>query len=78
MFNQVKGKYVIVFFKVEEFWWMVVNGNVEFVYYVLDDDGGYVGVNKIICSEMMLYFGNNEVEKIIFFNQFKVEMLLMG
>lgn len=59
---------MIVFFKVEEFWWMVVNGNVEFVYYVLDDDGGYVGVNKIICSEMMLYFGNNEVEKIIFFN----------
>lgn len=78
MFNQVKGKHVTAFFKAEELRRMAVNGNAESVYYALDDDGGYVGVNKTICSEMMLYFGNNEVEKITFFNQPKAEMLPMG
>ena len=78
MFNQVKGKHVTAFFEQEELRRMAVNGNAESVYYALDDAGGYVGVNKTICSEMMLYFGNNEVERIKFFNQPKAEMLPMG
>jgi hypothetical protein len=78
MFNQVKGKYVTAFFEEEELRRMAVNGNAESVYYALDDSGGYVGVNKTVCSEMMLYFGNNEVEQIKFFNQPKAEMLPMG
>ncbi len=78
MFNQVKGKHVTAFFEEEELRRMAVNGNAESVYYALDEQGGYVGVNKTICSEMMLYFGNNEVEKIKFYTQPKAEMLPMG
>ena len=78
MFNQIKGKHVTAFFEAEELRRMAVNGNAESVYYALDETGGYVGVNKTVCSEMLLLFGNNEVEKIKFFNQPKAEMLPMG
>ena len=77
-FNQVKGKNITAVFEEEELRRMEVNGNAESVYYAIDEAGGYVGVNKTICSEMTLYFGNNEVEKIKFFNEPKANMLPMG
>jgi lipopolysaccharide export system protein LptA len=77
-FNQVKGKNITAFFEEEELRRMEVNGNAESVYYAIDEAGGYVGVNKTVCSEMTLYFGNNEVEKIKFFNEPKANMLPMG
>lgn len=73
-FNQVKGKNVTAFFEENELRRMSVVGNAESVYYARDDKGGYVGVNKTICSEMMLYFGDNQVEKIKFFTEPKAEM----
>jgi len=78
MFNQIKGKYVTAFFEENELRRMAVNGSAESVYYALDDSDAYVGVNKTVCSEMMLYFGNNEVERIKFYNQPDAEMLPMG
>jgi lipopolysaccharide export system protein LptA len=78
MYNQVKGKHITAFFFGEELRRMAVNGNAESVYYAIDDDDAYVGVNKTICSEMLLYFGNNEVEKIKFYTQPKAQMLPMG
>lgn len=78
MFNQVKGKQITAFFEEDELRRMAVDGNAESVYYAIDEDGGYVGVNKTICSEMMLYFGDNQVERIKFFAQPKANMLPMG
>lgn len=77
-FNQVKGKNITAFFEAEELRRMAVNGNAESVYYAIDEVGGYVGVNKTICSEMLLLFGNNEVEQIKFFTQPIAQMLPMG
>jgi lipopolysaccharide transport protein LptA len=77
-FNQIKGKDITAFFIENELRRTAVNGNAESVYYAIDDAGGYVGVNKTICSEMMLFFGNNEVEQIKFFNEPKANMLPMG
>lgn len=68
-FNQIKGRYVTAFFRDDELRRMEVQGNAESVYYALDEAGGYVGVNKTVCSEMTLLFGNNQVEQIKFFNQ---------
>ena len=76
-FNQVKGKNVTAFFEENELRRMAVVGNAKSVYYAIDDEGGYVGVNKTVCSEMLLFFGNNEVEKIKFFTQPKAEMMPM-
>ncbi len=78
LFNQVKGKFITAVFRKNELRRMDVNGNAESVYYAIDDSKKYVGVNKTVCSEMVLYFGDNEVEKIKFMNQPKAQMLPMG
>jgi lipopolysaccharide export system protein LptA len=66
-FNQIKGKDITAYFEDQELRRMLVEGNAESVYYALDDSNAYMGVNKTICSEMLLYFGNNQVEQIKFF-----------
>ncbi len=73
-FNQIKGKYIDARFGKGELRVMDVQGNAESVYYARDDRDAYVGVNKTICSDMVLYFGNNEVERIKFITQPKATM----
>lgn len=68
-FNQVKGRDVIAYFRDDELREMKVLGNGESVYYVLDEVDAYIGVNKTICSEMLLNFGNNEITDIRFFTK---------
>lgn len=65
-FNQIKGKNITAFFTEGELRKMDVQGNAESVYYALDEEGGYVGVNKTISSDMILYFGANQIERILF------------
>jgi len=68
-YNQIKGKYIEARFRENELYRMNVDGNAETIYYVKDDEGGYVGVNKTICSRMEVYFGANEVDRIKFIRQ---------
>ena len=65
-FNQIKGKNIVAHFDSNELRRMDVTGNAEAVYYALDEDGAYIGVNKTACSAMRFYFGNNEIEGILF------------
>jgi hypothetical protein len=67
-FNQIKGKFVTAFFEESNIRRMKVEGNAETVYYLLDDDDAYIGVNKSICSEMMIYFGDNKVDDIRYYD----------
>ncbi len=67
-FNQIKGKYVTAFFKESNVRRMKVEGNAETVYYLLDDEDAYIGVNKSICSEMLIYFGDNKVDDIRYYD----------
>ncbi len=68
-FNQIKGKYVTAFFEESNIRRMKVEGNAETVYYLLDDEDAYIGVNKSICSEMMIYFGDNKVDDIRYYDK---------
>ena len=68
-FNQIKGRNSIAYFDSSELRNVMVTGNAESVYYALDDSRAYVGVNKTLCSEMKIIFGNNEVEGIVFYTQ---------
>lgn len=65
-FNQIKGKNITAFFTEGELRKMDVQGNAESVYYAVDEEGAYVGVNKTISSDMILYFGSNQIERILF------------
>jgi lipopolysaccharide export system protein LptA len=68
LFNQIKGRNNTVFFSDDEAREMLVEGNAQAVYYALDDKGAYVGVNETACSEMRLFFANNQVESIKFYD----------
>jgi lipopolysaccharide export system protein LptA len=65
-YNQIKGKDIRVDFVESEIDKMYVEGNAETVYYARDELDAYIGVNKTLCSEMVLTFGNNQVERIKF------------
>lgn len=69
MFNQIKGRDNTVFFSEDEAREMLVEGNAQALYYALDDKKAYIGVNETECSEMRLFFGNNQVESIKFYTQ---------
>ncbi len=77
-FNQIKGKNSVAMFDSNELRRVKVVGNAESVYYALDDDKAYIGVNKTICSEMLIHFGNNEVEGIKFYTQPKATLFPMA
>ncbi|MFK8105045.1 MAG: OstA-like protein [Saprospiraceae bacterium] len=66
-YNQIKGKDIIAYFVERNLRRMRVEGNAESVYYGLDESNAYIGVNKTVCSDMLLFFGNNKVENIKFF-----------
>ena len=68
-FNQIKGKNIEAKFESGNLREVEVEGNAESVYYGLDNDNAYVGVNKIICSAMRLYFGNNAIKNIKYYTQ---------
>lgn len=68
LFNQMKGKNIRADFADGELDRMHINGNAESVYYALDDSGAYIGVNKTLCSTMLLRMGNNQVSDIVFYS----------
>ena len=64
LFNQIKGKEMISFFKEGKINYVEVNGNAESVYFVTDDIDAYIGANKAVGSEMVIRFEDNEVQTI--------------
>ena len=68
-FNQIKGKDITAYFENDDVRRMNIVGNAESVYWARDDDDAYIGANKVLCSSMLMYFGNNEVEDIRFYNK---------
>lgn len=65
-FNQVKGRDCIAFFEDNNIRRVLVEGNAESIYYATDEKEAYIGVNAVKCSEMILFFGNNKVDRILF------------
>ena len=66
IFNQIKGKSIDAYFAEDSLRKVLVDGNGETIYYVQDDGGGYVGVNKAVCSRMWIYIKMNKVDRISF------------
>lgn len=68
-FNQVKGREITAYFKNDTIRIITVNGNGETLYYVQDEEKAYITANKTVCSDMKIYFKNNEVQDILFYVQ---------
>ncbi|HKK88330.1 MAG TPA: OstA-like protein [Saprospiraceae bacterium] len=66
-FNQMKGRHITAEFDSSEIRRMYVEGNAESVYYALDEEDAYIGVNYTQSSRMLVYFGNNQVTGIKYY-----------
>lgn len=70
-YNQVKGKQLRASFRDNELARLQIIGNAESLYFIEQDTEdstiiGYQGLNQAIAQRMMLYFVDNEVNKIVF------------
>ena len=64
----MKGKEITATFEEGELDRMLIKGNAESIYYVLDEAKAYIGANEMLSSRMLLRFGNNEVTDITFYD----------
>lgn len=76
-YNQITGKNSTANFEDSQLRNVRVSGNAESVYYALDDDDAYIGVNKAICSEMLILFANDKVDGIVFYAQPQASLMPM-
>ncbi|MEO7767531.1 MAG: OstA-like protein [Ferruginibacter sp.] len=70
MYNQIAGRTLNGYFKEGELDYMRAKGSpAESVYYPLDDDSAYIGMNRSKGDVIDVYFLNKAVNKVKFINQ---------
>jgi len=65
-FNQIKGKIMTGYFRENELRRINVTGNSETIYFVREEDGGLIGINKTVSSDMQIFLENNEIMTITY------------
>lgn len=73
-YNQIKGKNMVAHFKEQEIYKIDVEQNSETIYYAIDDDGKYIGVNKMSGNNMLIFLKDNEIQTITFIKDPQGEM----
>ncbi|MBK8700255.1 MAG: hypothetical protein IPN29_12290 [Saprospiraceae bacterium] len=68
-YNQIKGNKVVGSFKDNQLDQLKVTGSAQCLYYMLDDDDGYIGVNQTECSLMIFQFQNKKIRDIRFYTE---------
>jgi len=65
-YNQIRGKDMIGYFRNNELYKILVDGNSQTLYYFRDDDGTLIGIDLAESSEMVIRLKDNEVDRIIY------------
>ena len=68
-YNQVKGRNMVATFSNNQINNVDVNGNGESIYFAYNDAQELIGMNKVICSNMLVQFINQELNSISFLKQ---------
>ena len=68
-FNQIKGRFLESHFEGGKAKRMDIEGNAEALYYILDKDKAYIGVNRTECSKMKFFFDNDKISEIRFYDE---------
>lgn len=64
-FNQIKGREMRFFFSEGELSEMQVIGSVQLVFYPLDSDSTYVGMNTTTAGKAIAYMKDGQVDKVV-------------
>jgi len=70
-FNQVKGETMIAYFKDNEIDFVLIDGSAESLYYLQEDNKDLIGVNKSTSSQIKVFFAENEINLIRFYENVK-------
>ena len=65
-FSQIKGRNMTGFFADNELYRIDVDGYAESMYYVRDEKKAFVGMNKIVSSDIVIYVKHRKISKINF------------
>jgi lipopolysaccharide export system protein LptA len=66
-FNQIKGRKIIAHFSGNELTKIEVFGNGEALYYVREENGDLIGINKSLSTDITIYLEENQVSSILLF-----------
>ncbi len=68
-YNQVKGRIMTGYFSEGNLDHIIVSGNAQTIYYVKEEDGTLIGVNKAVGSHMRIEVKENRIERIFYFEK---------
>ena len=78
-YNQVKGNYIYIFFKDGKVNSMRTKGSpAENVYYAVDENNKFIGVNHSTCDVIEAYFEDEELARVKFINNLEGKMSPMN
>ncbi len=66
-FNQIKGREMVAHFKGKSIEEVDVNGNSESLYFALKQDNSLQGLNRILCSNMKIFFEGTQPSEVRFY-----------
>ncbi|MBX2845537.1 MAG: LPS export ABC transporter periplasmic protein LptC, partial [Saprospiraceae bacterium] len=69
LYNQIKGREIDAFFVDGNIDNMLVSGNAETIYYVQEDDGAFIGIDKMRCGQIRVLFEEQDISEIFWLNQ---------
>ncbi len=68
-YNQMKGRNMLGHFRDNELWRVDVDGNSQTIFFIRDEDGDLVGINKAISSNVVIFVEGREITGIQFVRQ---------
>jgi len=68
-YNQISGTEVLAEFKEDYVDNMYVTGNSRSIYYLKDEEGAFIGLNKTDCSRMRFYFQQDSLTDVRFYTE---------
>ena len=65
-YNQMAGKEILAYIRDEDVYLVDVQGNAETVFYPVEDDGSYIGVNRTQSSFVKVYLHDRKIDYVLF------------
>ena len=66
-FNQIKGKEMMAYFENNELNLVKVDGNSETIYFVREEEGALIGINRAVAGRMEIFIVDRQIGEIIYF-----------
>lgn len=67
-YNQIKGKNMTAYFAENELYKIIVVGNAETIYFVREEGGGLVGINKAFSANMEIKVADRQITDIFYYD----------